>query len=90
MSAKLQQLLQESRVLEIVEETAGELWLQVRENDEPVHLLRLEVSDDMRDLMGEAYLEMARTVLTAGAQVLTEFMAEQLAEEEDEVPSLLH
>ncbi|WP_104154843.1 hypothetical protein [Pokkaliibacter plantistimulans] len=91
MSEKLASLLENTKVLEIVELENGEMLLQLHDEDEVVPLIKLQVVSEMRDFLGEQYLEMARGMLSSGVQALTEKLAErQAVEVGSDAPRILH
>lgn len=91
MTDKLAGILEETRVLEIVELENGEMLLQIQEENEVLPLIRLRVTSEMREFMGDDYIEMARGMLTAGVHALTERLAEREEQaQEEERPKVLH
>ncbi|MFP8965427.1 hypothetical protein ACKC9G_02430 [Pokkaliibacter sp. CJK22405] len=91
MADKLAGILEETRVLEIVELESGELLLQIQEESEALPLIRLNITSEMKEFMGDDYAEMAREMLTAGVHAITERLAEKEEKaREEERPKILH
>mgnify|MGYP000353493482 FL=1 len=75
MSDKQDELLegQEELLLEIVQLDNGDLALRRADQDKDEQpMLRVGVSDELRETMQEQYVDIARIMLTAGVQLMAE------------------
>lgn len=62
----------EELLLELVELENGDLGLRMSGDEDAQPMLRVGVSDEMRDLMKDRYVDIARIMLTAGVQMMAE------------------